>query len=92
MQACVESGFFYVVNHGVEEGLLKRLFAESSKFFELPMEEKMALRRNSNHRGYTPPYAEKLDPSSKFEGLRLLFCSARRVKLLIVKPKHPLLF
>uniref|UniRef100_A0A0E0IVB9 Fe2OG dioxygenase domain-containing protein n=1 Tax=Oryza nivara TaxID=4536 RepID=A0A0E0IVB9_ORYNI len=67
-KACVESGFFYVVNHGVEEGLLKRLFAESSKFFELPMEEKMALRRNSNHRGYTPPYAEKLDPSSKFEG------------------------
>ncbi|XP_025876742.1 2-oxoglutarate-Fe(II) type oxidoreductase hxnY isoform X1 [Oryza sativa Japonica Group] len=67
-KACVESGFFYVVNHGVEEGLLKRLFAESSKFFELPMEEKIALRRNSNHRGYTPPYAEKLDPSSKFEG------------------------
>uniref|UniRef100_A0A0E0M9X1 Fe2OG dioxygenase domain-containing protein n=1 Tax=Oryza punctata TaxID=4537 RepID=A0A0E0M9X1_ORYPU len=67
-KACVESGFFYVVNHGVEDELLKRLFAESSKFFELPMEEKMALRRNSNHRGYTPPYAEKLDPSSKFEG------------------------
>uniref|UniRef100_A0A0E0F036 Fe2OG dioxygenase domain-containing protein n=1 Tax=Oryza meridionalis TaxID=40149 RepID=A0A0E0F036_9ORYZ len=66
-KACVESGFFYVVN-GVEEGLLKRLFAESSKFFELPMEEKITLRRNSNHRGYTPPYAEKLDPSSKFEG------------------------
>uniref|UniRef100_A0A0D9XLQ1 Fe2OG dioxygenase domain-containing protein n=1 Tax=Leersia perrieri TaxID=77586 RepID=A0A0D9XLQ1_9ORYZ len=67
-KACVESGFFYVVNHGVEEGLLEKVFVESRRFFELPMEEKMALLRNSNHRGYTPPYAEKLDPSSKFEG------------------------
>uniref|UniRef100_A0A0D9XLQ8 Fe2OG dioxygenase domain-containing protein n=1 Tax=Leersia perrieri TaxID=77586 RepID=A0A0D9XLQ8_9ORYZ len=67
-KACVESGFFYVVNHGLEEGLLEKVFEESRRFFELPMEEKMALLRNSNHRGYTPPYAEKLDPSSKFEG------------------------
>ncbi|XP_006662527.1 2-oxoglutarate-Fe(II) type oxidoreductase hxnY [Oryza brachyantha] len=67
-KACVDSGFFYVVNHGVEEGLLEKVFAQSRRFFELPLEEKMALRRNSNHRGYTPPYAEKLDASSKFEG------------------------
>ncbi|KAL5231966.1 hypothetical protein ABZP36_030742 [Zizania latifolia] len=67
-KACVDSGFFYVVSHGIEDGLLEKLFAESRKLFELPLEEKMALRRNSYHRGYTPPYAEKLDFSSKFEG------------------------
>ncbi|KQJ97523.1 2-oxoglutarate-Fe(II) type oxidoreductase hxnY isoform X2 [Brachypodium distachyon] len=67
-KACVESGFFYVSNHGIDDGLLERVFAESKKFFELPLEEKMALQRNSGHRGYTPPYAEKLDASSKFEG------------------------
>jgi len=38
-----------------------------AKFRKL-MEEKMALLRSANHRGYTPPYAEKLDASSQFVG------------------------
>ncbi|VAH17094.1 unnamed protein product [Triticum turgidum subsp. durum] len=67
-KACVESGFFYVTNHGIQDGLLEALFAESKKFFELPLEEKMLLQRNSAHRGYTAPYTEKLDASSEFQG------------------------
>uniref|UniRef100_A0A0A9DBX8 Fe2OG dioxygenase domain-containing protein n=1 Tax=Arundo donax TaxID=35708 RepID=A0A0A9DBX8_ARUDO len=67
-QACVDHGFFYVANHGVDGALLEAVFAESRSFFELPMETKMALRRSSNHRGYTPPYAEKLDAASEFQG------------------------
>jgi isopenicillin N synthase-like dioxygenase len=64
----VESGFFYVTNHGIQDELLEAVFGESKKFFELPLEEKMLLQRNSGHRGYTPPYAEKLDASSEFQG------------------------
>ena len=67
-QACVEHGFFYVTNHGVDRGLLEAVFAQSKGLFDLPMEEKMALLRSANHRGYTPPYAEKLDASSQFVG------------------------
>lgn len=54
--------------HGVGRGLLEAVFAESKRFFDLPMEDKMALLRGANHRGYTPPYAEKLDASSQFVG------------------------
>lgn len=61
-QACMEYGFFYLVNHGVEEELLERVFDESKNFFSLPLEEKMKLARKE-HRGYTPLYDEKLDPS-----------------------------
>ncbi|KAL5224381.1 hypothetical protein ABZP36_011020 [Zizania latifolia] len=43
-KACVESGFFYVVKHGIEDGLLEKVFAESRRLFELPLGEKMALR------------------------------------------------
>ncbi|CAN6204555.1 unnamed protein product [Urochloa humidicola] len=66
-QACVEYGFFYVINHGVERAPLEEVFAESRKFFEQTMEEKMALRKNSSHRGYTAPYSEKVDdlPNSR---------------------------
>ncbi|KAK9275960.1 hypothetical protein L1049_023235 [Liquidambar formosana] len=66
-QACMEYGFFYIVNHGVEEELLERVFDESRKFFSLPLEEKIKLARKE-HRGYTPLYAENLDPSSNSKG------------------------
>ncbi|XP_057978375.1 2-oxoglutarate-Fe(II) type oxidoreductase hxnY isoform X2 [Malania oleifera] len=66
-QACMEYGFFYLVNHGVEKELLERVFNESRKFFSLPLKEKMKLARKE-HRGYTPLYAENLDPSSSFRG------------------------
>ncbi|CDP10000.1 unnamed protein product [Coffea canephora] len=66
-QACMEYGFFYLINHGVEEELLKRVFEESRKFFVLPSEEKMKVVLK-DHRGYTPHYAEKLDPSSISKG------------------------
>ncbi|KAM0870137.1 hypothetical protein ACQ4PT_040217 [Festuca glaucescens] len=67
-KACVDSGFFYVTNHGIQDELLAAVFGESKKFFELPLEEKMLLHRNSAHRGYTAPYDEKLDASSEFQG------------------------
>ncbi|KAJ0104759.1 hypothetical protein Patl1_18440 [Pistacia atlantica] len=66
-QACIDYGFFYLVNHGVEEEILGRIFDESRKFFSLPLEHKMSLVRKE-HRGYTPLYAENLDPSSPSKG------------------------
>ncbi|GMI76406.1 hypothetical protein like AT4G16770 [Hibiscus trionum] len=62
-QACVDHGFFYLVNHGVGEDLVKKVFEQSNKFFSLPIEDKMKLARK-NYRGYTALYAEKLDTTS----------------------------
>ncbi|KAH9607111.1 hypothetical protein KSS87_005040 [Heliosperma pusillum] len=66
-QACIETGFFYIVNHGVEKHLLEGLFDESRKLFELPEEYKMKLSRKE-YRGYSAMYAEKLDPTSDTKG------------------------
>ncbi|XP_065623201.1 UPF0676 protein C1494.01-like isoform X2 [Quercus suber] len=66
-QACIDYGFFYLVNHGMEEELLGKVFEESKKFFLLPLEEKMKMPRKE-HRGYTPLYAENLDPTSSSKG------------------------
>jgi isopenicillin N synthase-like dioxygenase len=41
--ACRDNGFFYVVDHGVDEGLQRRLEALSAEFFALPHEVKMAI-------------------------------------------------
>ncbi|XP_065857692.1 2-oxoglutarate-Fe(II) type oxidoreductase hxnY-like isoform X2 [Euphorbia lathyris] len=52
-QACVEHGCFYIVNHGVEEELVARVFEQSKQFFSLPLDHKMKLL-HKEHRGYTP--------------------------------------
>ncbi|XP_074267552.1 azadirone synthase LFS-like [Silene latifolia] len=66
-QACVETGFFYIVNHGIDKDLLNKLFDGARKFYSLPLEDKMKLARKGN-RGYTALYAEKLDPSPTAKG------------------------
>ncbi|XP_050227006.1 2-oxoglutarate-Fe(II) type oxidoreductase hxnY-like isoform X2 [Mercurialis annua] len=66
-QACIECGFFYVVNHGVEEELQEQVFEESKQFFSLKLDDKMKLLRKE-HRGYSPLYAENLDPSTCRKG------------------------
>jgi isopenicillin N synthase-like dioxygenase len=43
-QACRESGFFYAVGHGVDEGLQRRLREMSQQFFAQDVDTKMQLR------------------------------------------------
>ncbi|XP_065850389.1 2-oxoglutarate-Fe(II) type oxidoreductase hxnY isoform X2 [Euphorbia lathyris] len=67
-QACLDSGFFYVINHGISQEFMEEVFAESKKFFELPLVEKMKVLRNEKHRGYTPMLDEILDPDNQVHG------------------------
>ncbi|KAL6557299.1 hypothetical protein OROMI_017649 [Orobanche minor] len=66
-EACVEYGFFYLVNHGVDQELVESVLEHSRKFFSLPLDRKNQLLRN-HHRGYTPLFSENLDPSSSSKG------------------------
>lgn len=53
--AARETGFFYLVGHGIDLDFLTDLFALSRRFFDLPEAEKLAVEMvNSPHfRGYT---------------------------------------
>jgi isopenicillin N synthase-like dioxygenase len=60
-QACRDSGFFYVVGHGVDEGLQQRLEASSRRFFAQDLGTKLdiAMERGGRAwRGYFPVGAE----------------------------------
>jgi isopenicillin N synthase-like dioxygenase len=50
--ACRHSGFFYVVNHGVDVGLQDRLHALSREFFALPVEEKQRIAMSGGGRAW----------------------------------------
>ena len=41
--ACRNAGFFYVVNHGVSRALMDDAFAQSRRFFALPLALKQAI-------------------------------------------------
>jgi len=67
--ACRNIGFFYLANHGIAEALVRRTFAESERFFNQPMEEKLAIdiEKSPCHRGYFKVGGENLDPALQKE-------------------------
>jgi isopenicillin N synthase-like dioxygenase len=62
--ACRDVGFFYVVNHTVDANLIAGAFAQSRRFFALPLAEKQALAIETvgGNRGYSGMLHEALDP------------------------------
>ncbi|CAL9184964.1 unnamed protein product [Musa hybrid cultivar] len=52
--ACKEAGFFYVKGHGIPDSLVKEVKDATSKFFNLPNEEKVKIKMTpaSGYRGY----------------------------------------
>lgn len=63
--AAREIGFFYVKNHGVDAGLIKKTFAAAHTLFAQPLDAKMVLTKDffKTNRGYVPMKGENLDPS-----------------------------
>jgi isopenicillin N synthase-like dioxygenase len=63
--ACRDVGFFYVVNHGVDQKLIAEAFAQSHKFFALPVADKreLAIETVGGNRGYSGLLHEALDPA-----------------------------
>ncbi|XP_013628249.1 PREDICTED: UPF0676 protein C1494.01-like [Brassica oleracea var. oleracea] len=68
-KACLDSGFFYVINHGISKEVTDKAFEQSKKFFALPSEEKMKVLKNEKHRGYTPLYDQIPDPENQVQGM-----------------------
>ncbi|GMJ07392.1 hypothetical protein like AT1G35190 [Hibiscus trionum] len=67
-QACLDCGFFYVVNHGISQEFMDEVFVQSKKFFHLQLNQKMEVLRNEKHRGYTPLLDEHLDLENQVHG------------------------
>jgi isopenicillin N synthase-like dioxygenase len=62
-RACRETGFFYIVNHGVPSGLVAAQFDWAKRFFGLPLAEKQALHmtKSPSAAGYEPIGGQRLD-------------------------------
>lgn len=67
-QACINDGFFYLVDHAVPEELVGATFEQQRRFFSQPLEDKMRVTANKHYRGYTPFAEETLDPEHSRRG------------------------
>jgi isopenicillin N synthase-like dioxygenase len=66
--ACVDVGFFYLQDHGIDPDLLRRVFQQSELLFDLHVEEKRRLSDPVLSRGYTAMEEETLDPAVQKRG------------------------
>ena len=69
-QACIEYGFFYIINHGISEEQLGSVFQQSKEFFTLPQENKNQCTADarSSENGYRPFGVETIDPVKQTQG------------------------
>jgi isopenicillin N synthase-like dioxygenase len=75
-EASVETGFFYISEHGVSDALIDAVFAQSHALFALPLEQKLALasRNTACYHGYEPLQGQTLEagmPPDLKEGFNL---------------------
>lgn len=64
--AAVNSGFFYISNHGVSDESINSIFAETKRFIhELPLREKMKYdtAKHKHYWGYYPIILDSKSPS-----------------------------
>ncbi len=61
-RACTETGFFCIIGHGIDEGLIAATREAAAHFFALPEERKLAVKGppDSFSRGYNPFAARSL--------------------------------
>lgn len=52
--ACLDKGFFYCTGHGIPQGLIDAVFAETKAFFDLPEAAKLEIEKSKSfaNRGY----------------------------------------
>lgn len=67
-RACIDVGFFYLTDHGIEPEFLDQVLAHSKSLFDLPLEFKKQLFDPVMSRGYTAMQEETLDPKHQTQG------------------------
>ena len=75
-QACRDTGFFYIRNHGIDAALQAAVFEQARQLFELPDEAKLALDKATSpaNRGYEALRGQRLEanaPADLKEGFYL---------------------
>jgi isopenicillin N synthase-like dioxygenase len=72
MVAALNTGFFYIKNHGIDQLLIDNAFKASQSFFNLTVEEKQLVSINQQQRGWLAPGMAKFT-EAKTHDLKEIF-------------------
>jgi len=61
---CEDLGFMSITGHGIPQSLIDEIEAETKRFHDLPMEEKIKIKINQHQRGYIQPKATMVKHST----------------------------
>jgi isopenicillin N synthase-like dioxygenase len=63
-KACAEVGFFYIINHGVPDQLVSKVFFQGRRLFDCPLEKKMQIhvKKSPHQLGYVANGDENANP------------------------------
>ncbi|CAI0470806.1 unnamed protein product [Linum tenue] len=87
-EACSETGFFQVVNHGVPTPLIDRAFQVSTHFFDLPADEKLRYSSGSDA-PLAPGYnRQPVHPPYRSEFLLMFSPSSAMTNIYPANPPH----
>jgi isopenicillin N synthase-like dioxygenase len=62
--ALTEIGFYFIVNHGVPEAMIRDVFREAARFHAQPLDTKMQVRIDKHNVGYLPMRGDTLRTST----------------------------
>lgn len=65
-EACMETGFFYAADHGVDPAFCAGIFAEARRFFDLPlaMKERVGIVKGASQNGYSGIGGQQFDAAT----------------------------
>jgi isopenicillin N synthase-like dioxygenase len=86
--ALTEIGFYFIVNHGVPQALIRDAFTQVRRFHAQPLEQKLALKLDQNSTGYLPMRGNTLRTSTVQTGTKPNLNEAFFVKREL-PPGHP---
>jgi len=72
LSAALNTGFFYIENHGIDPQIIERAITASQNFFNLTKEEKQRVAVNQQQRGWLAPGMANLE-GSKTHDLKEIF-------------------
>ena len=72
MEAALNTGFFYIKNHGIDQRLIDNALETSKEFFRLPAEQKQQVAVNTSQRGWLAPGMATLE-GAKTHDLKEIF-------------------
>jgi len=78
--ACMNTGFFYIANHGIAAALRAQLFAEAQRFFAQPLalKERYAIVKGEGQNGYSGIGSQRFDLAMMADNKESMYMGVER--------------